>query len=31
MPWLTWDRSAQQVLDAIVRGRWYRELPGAQG
>jgi glycosyltransferase involved in cell wall biosynthesis len=31
MPWLTWDQSAQQVLDAVVRGRWYRTLPGAQG
>jgi glycosyltransferase involved in cell wall biosynthesis len=30
MPWLTWDQSAQQVLDAVVRGHWYRVLPGAQ-
>jgi glycosyltransferase involved in cell wall biosynthesis len=30
MPWLTWDQSAQQLLGAVVRGRWYRELPGAQ-
>jgi glycosyltransferase involved in cell wall biosynthesis len=29
MPWLTWNQSAEQVLDAVVRGRWYRELPGA--
>ena len=28
MPWLTWDQSAQQVLDALVRGQWYRILPG---
>jgi glycosyltransferase involved in cell wall biosynthesis len=28
MPWLTWDQSAQQVLDAVVHHRWYRELPG---
>jgi glycosyltransferase involved in cell wall biosynthesis len=26
MPWLTWDQSAQQVLDAIVRQQWYREI-----
>jgi glycosyltransferase involved in cell wall biosynthesis len=29
MPWLTWDQSAQQVLDAIVRQQWYQVLPGA--
>ncbi|TFW30407.1 glycosyltransferase [Massilia horti] len=29
MPWLTWDQSAQQVLDAIVRGQWYQVLPGS--
>jgi len=28
MPWLTWNQSAQQVLDALVRGKWYRILPG---
>jgi len=28
MPWLTWDGSAQQVLDALVRRRWYATLPG---
>ncbi|MEH6436548.1 glycosyltransferase [Massilia sp. DD77] len=28
MPWLTWDQSAQQVLDALVRQQWYRILPG---
>jgi len=29
MPWLTWDGSAQQVLDALVRQRWYKTLPGS--
>ncbi|MFL6671682.1 MAG: glycosyltransferase [Massilia sp.] len=29
MPWLTWDQSAQQALDAIVRQRWYKMLPGS--
>lgn len=29
MPWLTWDQSAQQVLDGLVRQHWYRVLPGA--
>jgi hypothetical protein len=29
MPWLTWDQSAQQVLDAIVRQQWYQILPGS--
>jgi glycosyltransferase involved in cell wall biosynthesis len=29
MPWLTWDQSAQQVLDAVVHRKWYRVLPGA--
>jgi glycosyltransferase involved in cell wall biosynthesis len=24
MPWLTWDQSAQQVLDALIRQQWYR-------
>ncbi|MCA1854370.1 glycosyltransferase [Massilia oculi] len=28
MPWLTWDQSAQQVLDGLVRQQWYRVLPG---
>jgi glycosyltransferase involved in cell wall biosynthesis len=28
MPWLTWDQSAQQVLDGLVRQQWYRTLPG---
>ncbi|MBQ5942976.1 MULTISPECIES: glycosyltransferase [unclassified Massilia] len=28
MPWLTWDQSARQVLDALVRQQWYRILPG---
>ncbi|WP_296944469.1 glycosyltransferase [uncultured Massilia sp.] len=31
MPWLTWDRSARQVLDAIVGHQWYRVLPGTEG
>ncbi|RZA28472.1 MAG: glycosyltransferase, partial [Lysobacteraceae bacterium] len=30
MPWLTWDQSAQQVLDGLVRQQWYRVLPGAE-
>ena len=29
MPWLTWDGSAQQALDALVRQRWYKTLPGS--
>lgn len=29
MPWLTWDGSARQVLDALVGQRWYKTLPGA--
>ena len=29
MPWLTWDESAQQVVGNLIRGRWYRTLPGA--
>jgi glycosyltransferase involved in cell wall biosynthesis len=29
MPWLTWDQSAEQLLDAVVRQHWYRVLPGA--
>ena len=28
MPWLTWDQSAQQVVGNLIRGRWYRTLPG---
>lgn len=28
MPWLTWDGSARQVLDVLVRRRWYKTLPG---
>jgi hypothetical protein len=31
MPWLTWDQSARQVLDAIVGQRWDRVLPGNEG
>lgn len=30
MPWLTWDQSARQVVDAVVRRKWYRTLPGKQ-
>ncbi|OON60752.1 hypothetical protein B0920_17510 [Massilia sp. KIM] len=26
MPWLTWNDSARQVVDALVRGRWYKTL-----
>ena len=28
MPWLTWDRSARQVIDTVIGGKWYRTLPG---
>jgi len=28
MPWLTWRESAQQVLNAVERQQWYKELPG---
>jgi glycosyltransferase involved in cell wall biosynthesis len=28
MPWLTWDRSARQLIDTVINGRWYRTLPG---
>jgi glycosyltransferase involved in cell wall biosynthesis len=28
MPWLTWDRSARQLVDTVLGGRWYRTLPG---
>jgi len=31
MPWLTWDQSAQQVVGNLIRGRWYRTLPGRSG
>jgi glycosyltransferase involved in cell wall biosynthesis len=30
MPWLNWDGSAQQALDALVRQRWYKTLPGRE-
>ena len=30
MPWLTWDQSARQVLDAILGQRWDRVLPGTE-
>jgi len=30
MPWLTWDGSARQALDALVRQNWYAILPGAE-
>jgi glycosyltransferase involved in cell wall biosynthesis len=26
MPWLTWEQSARQVLDALVGQRWYRTI-----
>jgi len=26
MPWLSWEDSARQVLQAIVQGKWYRTL-----
>jgi glycosyltransferase involved in cell wall biosynthesis len=31
MPWLTWDQSARQVLDAIIQQRWDRVLHGNKG
>jgi glycosyltransferase involved in cell wall biosynthesis len=31
MPWLTWDQSARQVLDALIGHKWYRVLPGMEG
>ncbi|UVW28143.1 glycosyltransferase [Massilia sp. H6] len=30
MPWLTWDGSAKQALDALVGQQWYRTLPGTE-
>jgi glycosyltransferase involved in cell wall biosynthesis len=29
MPWLTWQQSAQQLLDAVVRQQWYKQAPAA--
>ena len=29
MPWLNWQQSAQQLLDAIVRQQWYKQAPAA--
>lgn len=29
MPWLTWTQSAGQLLDSILRDRWYQVLPPA--
>ncbi|MDP3670740.1 MAG: glycosyltransferase [Telluria sp.] len=29
MPWLTWSESAQQLLNAVLRQQWYKELPGS--
>jgi glycosyltransferase involved in cell wall biosynthesis len=26
MPWMTWDQSARQVLDALIRQQWYRTI-----
>jgi glycosyltransferase involved in cell wall biosynthesis len=26
MPWLTWDQSARQVLDAVIKQQWYRTI-----
>jgi glycosyltransferase involved in cell wall biosynthesis len=26
MPWMTWDQSARQVLDAVLRQQWYRSI-----
>ncbi|WP_020651810.1 glycosyltransferase [Massilia niastensis] len=30
MPWLNWNQSARQVLDALVGQQWYRTLPGSE-
>jgi glycosyltransferase involved in cell wall biosynthesis len=30
MPWLTWDESARQVLDAAERQQWYKVIPGTR-
>lgn len=30
LPWLTWDQSARQVLDALIRQQWYRTIRGPQ-
>ena len=27
MPWLTWEASAQQVLNAVERQQWYKRAP----
>lgn len=27
MPWLTWDQSAQQLLDAVEHANWYKTVP----
>jgi glycosyltransferase involved in cell wall biosynthesis len=27
MPWLTWEESAQQVLNAVERQQWYKQVP----
>ena len=29
MPWLTWNDSARQVLNAVVKQQWYKVVPGA--
>ena len=31
MPWLSWARSAEQLLATIVQQRWYRTLPVLRG
>ncbi|MES2127062.1 MAG: glycosyltransferase [Pseudomonadota bacterium] len=28
MPWLTWRDSAGQLMNAVVRGQWYKTVPG---
>lgn len=28
LPWLTWNDSAQQLLDVVLQQQWYKELPG---
>jgi len=29
MPWLTWEQSAQQVLNAVERQQWYKQAPAS--
>jgi glycosyltransferase involved in cell wall biosynthesis len=29
LEWLTWEQSAQQLLDAIIRQQWYKTMPSS--